>query len=90
MLQCSIIFVFTAHRKEFSKHRKEHYNEAENIKLARALIAKELAELEDDGEPTSSTFAESAHSPSVEQQVSLLHLGLAGLRGGPLEWPLMG
>lgn len=76
LLTCAIKYItessmsFLEKRKAFDKHRKEHYNEALNIKLARELIAKELAELEDDGEPVTTTFAESASSTdSSDQQV---------------------
>ncbi len=34
--------------KVFKEKRKHHYNEYGNVKLARELIEKELAELEDD------------------------------------------
>ncbi|XP_028393898.1 protein phosphatase inhibitor 2-like [Dendronephthya gigantea] len=35
-------------KKAFQDKRKHHYNEYENVKLARELIKKELEELEDD------------------------------------------
>lgn len=35
-------------KKAFKAKRKHHYNEYENVKLARELIKNELAELEDD------------------------------------------
>ena len=35
-------------KKAFKQKRKHHYNEYGNVKLARELIEKELAELEDD------------------------------------------
>lgn len=35
-------------KKEFRDHRKKHYNEFTNVKRARELIEKELAELEDE------------------------------------------
>ena len=75
-LSSNPLILFLEHKKAFDKHRKEHYNEAQNIKLARVLIAKELAELEDDGEPVATTFAESASPSSQEQQVSLERCGL--------------
>ena len=36
-------------KKKFKENRKHHYNEFENVKRARELIAKEMAELEEDG-----------------------------------------
>ncbi|KAJ8277193.1 hypothetical protein GJAV_G00072430 [Gymnothorax javanicus] len=41
-----------AKKKQFEMLRKMHYNEGMNIKLARQLIASELAEDEDDDEDT--------------------------------------
>jgi len=35
-------------RREFQKHRKEHYNEFSKVKLARKLIEEELKALEED------------------------------------------
>lgn len=37
-------------KKKFREHRKNHYNEFSNIKKARELIAKEMAELEKEEE----------------------------------------
>lgn len=39
---------FTEKRKEFKKHRKDHYNEFSKVKLARKLIEEELKALEED------------------------------------------
>lgn len=38
-------------QKAFLDKRKHHYNEYEKVKLARELIEKELAELEDEENP---------------------------------------
>lgn len=35
-------------KKDFKNKRKNHYNEFTNVQKAREMIAKELAELEDD------------------------------------------
>ena len=40
--------IYLESKKVFKDKRKKHYNEFGNVKLARDLIAKELAELEDD------------------------------------------
>ena len=39
---------FLAIQKQFKEKRKHHYNEYSKVKLARELIEKEMAELEDD------------------------------------------
>jgi protein phosphatase inhibitor 2 len=47
------LFCFTTEvKKVFKEKRKDHYNEYGNVKLARELIEKELAELEEDDETT--------------------------------------
>ena len=43
-------------KKAFKQKRKHHYNEYGNVKLARELIEKELAELEDDGNNTKVSY----------------------------------
>ena len=42
-----------AKKKKFKSHRSKHYDEFTKVKMARELIAKELAELEDDDEDSS-------------------------------------
>ena len=39
---------FLAIQKQFKDKRKHHYNEYSKVRLARELIEKEMAELEDD------------------------------------------
>ena len=39
---------FLAIQKQFKEKRKHHYNEYSKVKLAREMIEKEMAELEDD------------------------------------------
>jgi len=38
----------TAHKEEFKKWRKKHYNEFQNIQKARMLLAQELDDEDDD------------------------------------------
>ena len=50
--QYSILYTIlsTAHKEEFKKWRKQHYNEFQNIRKARMLLAQEVDDEDDDDE----------------------------------------
>ncbi|XP_053566173.1 protein phosphatase inhibitor 2 [Bombina bombina] len=62
-------------KKEFETKRKHHYNEAMNIKLARQLIAKELAGEDDDDdedEEMQDITESEAHSDHLQMNEQLV------------------
>ena len=51
MLICNVFFL--AEKRAFKDKRSKHYDEFSNVQKARELIAKELADLENEGEEVS-------------------------------------
>ena len=60
--------MFTEKQQQFRLKRKQHYNEASNIKLAKQLIEQELREAEEEEEKERREVKEAAGGTSAPQE----------------------